>query len=493
MRTLRQAIKQHFFLILILLVLAAWLRSYQLNSPLADWHSWRQTDTASVTRQFVKHRYPIWEPHYQDLSNIPSGQENPEGYRMVEFPLFNYLIAQVLIAFPQWDLVVVSRLTSIAFSLISLVSLYGLTYVLSRRRALAFLTGFFWAILPYSVFYSRVVLPEPAMLGCQLFSLWFFVLWLEEKSKTRAKSWVYYLLSLTTFALSLLLKPTAIFITPVYVVLSFIYLGFGAIFSPWLYAYGLIGVAPLIAWRRWILRYPAGSPASSWLLNGNQIRLRPAWWRWLFAERLGKLILGYWGSILLFLGLSGHLKTAYYRRRQLIWTTLIWTASMFLYLVIFATGNVQHDYYQTLLIPVVSLLLARGLFWIFSTSHVAIRKIIAVPLGLLMVTLMIFFSWWEVRGFYQINHPAIVEAGRRLDEIAPADAQVIAPYSGDTAFLYQTNRQGWPIGGLIDQRIEQGADYYVSVSRDDETQQLMEEYPVIVEESDFVIIKLEPK
>ncbi len=163
---------------------------------------------------------------------------------------------------------------------------------------------------------------------------------------------------------------------------------------------------------------------------------------------------------------------------------------MVLYLIIFATGNVQHDYYQTLLIPLVSLLLARGLFWIITTSHVAVRKIVAIPLGLLVVALSLFFSWWEVRGFYQINNPAIVRAGQRLDQLAPADAKVIAPYSGDTAFLFQTNRQGWPIGGLIDQRIEQGADYYVSVAKDDETQELMEKYPVVVDEDDFVIIQL---
>lgn len=490
MRTIAQAVKRHWFLLTILLVLAAWLRSYKLNTPLADWHSFRQADTASVTRQFVKGRHPIWEPHYQDLSNIQSGEENPQGYRMVEFPIINYLIAQALIAFPSWDLVVVSRLVSIAFSLISLVSLYGLTYILSRRRSLAFLTGFFWAVLPFSVFYSRVILPEPAMLGCQLLSLWFFVLWLEEASKTRAKSWVYYLVSLIALALSLLIKPTAIFIAPVYLVLSLSYLGFGALFSPWLWTYALIGVAPLIAWRRWILNYPTGIPASDWLLNGNGIRLRPAWWRWLFAERLGKIILGYWGAVLLFLGLGGKLKTAYYRRRHFIWFTLTWAASMCLYLIVFASGNVQHDYYQTLLIPVISLLLARGLFWLLTTSHVAVRKIIAIPLGLSVVALMLFFSWWEVRGFYQINNPAIVEAGRRLDQIAPADAQVIAPYMGDTAFLFQTNRQGWPIHGSIEQRIKQGADYYVSVARDDETKELMEKYPVIVDETDFVIIQL---
>ena len=59
--------------------------------------------------------------------------------------------------------------------------------------------------------------------------------------------------------------------------------------------------------------------------------------------------------------------------------------------------------------------------------------------------LSLAFGWFEVRGFFNINNPAIVEAGRKLDEIAPVDALVIAPYGGDPAFLYQTGRHGWPV------------------------------------------------
>ena len=74
------------------------LRLYRLHYPLLDWHSWRQADTASVTREYVKaKRVDLLQPRYHDLSNIPSGRPNPEGYRMVEFPIINGIIAQFLI------------------------------------------------------------------------------------------------------------------------------------------------------------------------------------------------------------------------------------------------------------------------------------------------------------------------------------------------------------------------------------------------------------
>ncbi len=34
----------------------------------------------------------------------------------------------------------------------------------------------------------------------------------------------------------------------------------------------------------------------------------------------------------------------------------------------------------------------------------------------------------KVKGYYQINHPEIIEAGKEIDKITPKDARVIAPY-----------------------------------------------------------------
>src|SRR5207302_6010614 len=60
-----------------------------------------------------------------------------------------------------------------------------------------------------------------------------------------------------------------------------------------------ICVLPLVLWRQWILQYPEGIPANAWLLNGNGIRFRPAFFRWIFYERLTKLISGYLGIVIL--------------------------------------------------------------------------------------------------------------------------------------------------------------------------------------------------
>jgi hypothetical protein len=106
------------------------------------------------------------------------------------------------------------------------------------------------------------------------------------------------------------------------------------------------------------------------------------------------------------------------------------------------------------------------------------------------------FSWYDIRGNFQVNHWEIVQAGRRIDEITPKDAVVVAPYNGDTAFLYQTNRQGFaylpfPIKDLIDRF---NATYFVSVNYDEQTKKIMAKYTVVEEKPEYVIVKLiEPK
>jgi hypothetical protein len=142
-----------------------------------------------------------------------------------------------------------------------------------------------------------------------------------------------------------------------------------------------------------------------------------------------------------------------------------------LYLIVFATGNVQHDYYQIVLMPALAVLVGLGLDYLISFNLRG--KILAIVAFLFMVA----FGWYFVKDYYNINHPEIVAAGQKLSKLTENDhkkALVIAPYGGDTAFLYQTNHQGWPIiEGSIDKMILQGADYYVSVSPNDDVAKML--------------------
>ncbi|MEK7154827.1 MAG: hypothetical protein AAB697_01740, partial [Patescibacteria group bacterium] len=84
------SVKVRNIILVIILGLGLGLRLYKIDNPIADWHSWRQADTSAVTRNFVKYGVDIFTPRYDDFSDVSgNGFFNSNGYRMVEFPIFN--------------------------------------------------------------------------------------------------------------------------------------------------------------------------------------------------------------------------------------------------------------------------------------------------------------------------------------------------------------------------------------------------------------------
>jgi hypothetical protein len=466
-----------------LIALAVILRLNSLTASLTDWHSFRQADTASVTLEYVKHGVDVLHPTYHDYSNIASGLPNPNGHRMVEFPWINGLVATLVRWQPTWDLVVTSRLTSIAFSVITLVSLYylGRTWF---NPTVATLTGLSFATLPYAVFYSRVVLPEPAVIATSTAALASFWWWAQKGG------WGKWLLSTLLFTLAILLKPFVVFVAPVYIWLSWwrwrqnIWRQLG------LWLYPVLGLLALWQWRTWIHNFPEGIPASDWLYNSNGIRWRPAWFRWLGYERLTKLILGWWGAPFLAIGFWPPTWSVGYG------AVLAWWLGMSAYLSVIATGNVRHDYYQVLLLPIVSLSLGLGLVQFLAVADNLCQllktrfKLNLTPTGIttlswLGVGVAIGLIWLggrQIVATYYGTRSDWEEAGRVANQLLPADAKVIAPAFGDTAFMFQINRPGWPIGFEIEDKIKRGATHYVTTTYDDEAHQLETQYQVIAKE-----------
>ncbi|MBI1872064.1 hypothetical protein HYS10_01455, partial [Candidatus Collierbacteria bacterium] len=203
------------------------------------------------------------------------------------------------------------------------------------------------------------------------------------------------------------------------------------------------------------------------------------------SERLGKLILGFWGTLTFGLGLALNHKASWFYR--------LWFLGVIAYFVVFAGGNVTHDYYQAITIPFIAVLLAVGFNFLLKPSK-EFSKAVSWPLAAVSFALMLFLSWYEIRGYYQINNWPIVEAGREADRLLPKDAKVIAQYNGDTAFLYQTGRSGWPAitTSLTKMVNEYGASYYVSVNYDDQTNKIMN-HPgneIIKKTKNYVIVQL---
>ncbi len=495
-------IKSDLFFLLLILILAFILRLYKINTPLADWHSWRQADTSSVTRNYVKNGINILYPTFDDISNVASGRDNPMGYRFVEFPLYNVFSLITDKIFVGYTVEISGRLTSTFAALGSIIFLFLLLKKYSGRVE-ALLASLFYAILPYNIFFTRVILPEPTLVFLSLGMVYFFDQLVEKISNLKSQIsnlrkvlvfTVFVILSLIFTSSSLLVKPFAafLFLPMVYLWLK----GFGISIksSSGLFVYLFICLLPLMVWRIWITQFPEGIPAYTWLFNGDGIRFKGAFFYWIFADRLSRLILGFWGLPLLILGILN-------KKRSEGKLFYLWGMAMLLYVTVVATGNVRHDYYQTITIPITAIFLAKGVTGIWDLKQAFSSKFLILCTLAVMILFMEMFGWYSVRDLYNINHPEIVEAGRAVEKYTPEKSLVIAPYNGDTAFLYQTHRSGWPVmQDNIENLIAKGADFYVSVNFDDLTKQLIKEateedlkirkYKMIEKTDNYVIIQL---
>lgn len=475
-----------FFLFISILFLSFIGRLYRIDSPIADWHSWRQADTASVTRIYVENGIDFLHPKYHDLSKIPSGTDNPQGYRFVEFPIYNATVAMVSQIFDTFTLEVWGRLVTIFASFVSIIFLFLLTRKYAGARTGLF-TMFFAGFLPFNIYYSRVILPDPAMVATILGATYFFDKGIEKNSKLLTTNYQL-LLAIVLTALAFLLKPFALFFTLPMVYLAYRQWGVKFALKPQLWVFAIVSLIPFVLWRFWIQQYPEGIPASDWLFNEGNIRFKGAFFYWIFADRIGRLILGYWGIALFVLGLVRN-KT---QKEGLFFYSFL--ASSLLYLFVIAGGNVKHDYYQILIIPTLTIFLAKGADLLLTASREYFDR---VTCYLLLVTCTLFtlgFGWYHVRNYYNINNPEIVEAGKIVDEMTPKDAKVIAAYGGDTAFLYQTKRQGWPVvTDPIDVMAQKGATHLAVVNPDEGARNLLHQYKIIYQSDKFLLFDLHAK
>lgn len=466
---------QYFWLAIILL-LAFFIRLYKIDSPIADWHSWRQADTASVTRNFIKLGFNPFYTKYDDMSGVAENPiANPNTYRFVEFPVYNMAVYPFYLLFGVDEKL--HRLVSVLFSLGSIVFLY-----LICRRYLTVFTSFLaaaiFALLPFSVFFSRTTLPEPTFLFFALGFVYFLDRWTWEKKANLAIAGFIFM------ATAFLIKPWAIFF---YLPVLFSVFVQNRKIWPLTFkflTYSALAIIPFLLWRLWILQSPEGIPASNWLMNGDGIRLRPAFWWWILSERIGREILGVTGAFLFFLGLITRPNKNYFLH--------LWALSLFLYFIVFATGNVRHDYYQYIFTPIASVFVSLGFVSLIKGAESLIPRIWTITLALLFLSLTFYFTWTQVKELYKINNPPIVAAGVFADKILPKDTYVLAPYNGDTAFLYQINRPGFPVSALPikDLVAEFGINYFISVNYDNKTNWVIRHFEVLEKNPNFVIADL---
>jgi hypothetical protein len=192
----------------LILGVALLVRLKGITSPLLDDQGWRQADTASIAVHMLGR-----------LLNLPKAflpQLNYDGvvpqHVELEFPLFPYLLAWTWTLFGWAD--IWGRLWAVFLSLISLYGIYDLGKNLFSER-IGILATAIYSLMPLSIYYGRVVMPEPM---AQALSIWALALVLRWKILQKRKGIVKIGV---VMAMAILAKLPQLMLFPVAILLGF--------------------------------------------------------------------------------------------------------------------------------------------------------------------------------------------------------------------------------------------------------------------------------
>lgn len=468
-----------------ILLIALLFRLYRINVPLADLHSWRQVDTAAVARNFTRDGINLLKPTYDDLSKEQTGFENPEGLRFVEFPIYNAMFAWLYKTAPILSLEIYGRLVTAIFSLFIIAVIYYLALMEESRMA-AIVGALSYAVLPFFVFFSRVILPETTALSfamLAILSMYFF------SKKDEEFAWIHFILSIICLALSVLVKPTTIFYSLAILFLFIRKYGFSLYKKFSFYLYFIIAFIPLAMWRYYISFHPEGIPASTWLIQYvntyeglKNIFFKPAFFRWIFYERMANIVFGGYMGFFFILGLITKPK------RYLIHITLLSAA---VYLFTFQGGNLQHEYYQTLLLPPIALFIGVGFSFIQKNRSKFLPTGITYSMLTIVFIASIAFSYYRVKDFYHYPED-LVQIARIVKDYTRPEDKIITDRLGDTTLLYLSDRKGSPSLYMdLSEFKKMGYSYFVTQNKEKiESTEEQNTYNAVYKNDKFALFKL---
>ncbi len=220
-------------LTVVILVVALAVRIPLLWSPLTYSNdAWRESDTASIARHFVRNGFQVFYPQ------VYWGGTGP-GYVGTEFELYPLIVAGM---YALWgEHLIFGRLVSLVF-----FTLFMLVLWLFAQKRLGpqptVWTMLLVAFSPLSIRYSVAYMPEAILLFFFITGLFVYCEWLDTRSRT------YYVLCIICTATAILIKPTAMILGIVFIALAARKWGARFLRRPAIWLMAALCILPGVAW-----------------------------------------------------------------------------------------------------------------------------------------------------------------------------------------------------------------------------------------------------
>lgn len=415
-------------------------RLYAITNPLIDAPNFRQTQTATVARNFYRNGINLFQTEL-DIFGIGN-----EKYLTLEFPLYEAIVTIFYKTFFFSE--IWGRIVSVAAGFISGYYLYRLTKLVFRNNKLAIFSYLFFLFIPLNLYYQRAFLMESTVIAFLLSGIYYFCLWCE------TKKWQHYFLSMITLSLGFVQKGVygPFWLLPMVVFYLKRY-SFRKIFSTRLLLLFLIPLLSLFLWQ-WHVNlvntanrqeYFTTTNISHLLWNFGTLEDRLSIKMW--SDRLDLLLKGIFlkpGLLFFVLGIFAIFK---YSNSNFLYS---WLFSAIIYFV--TLFRIQsHNYYQMVMTPPIAILIAAGLLSIVQIVNKVLIRInnsfdnTYITAFLLMIVFMTFAgrAWQNSRSSYDID----ISWYRRMKEVGnslPKNSYgILVNYGFDwnSVYTYHTDKK----------------------------------------------------
>jgi 4-amino-4-deoxy-L-arabinose transferase-like glycosyltransferase len=456
------AITKLDIILIAILVFAFLVRLYGIESPLADFSSWRQVDTTSIARFFAENGFNIFHP--QLLYDGPG-----PNYTQLELQITTFLIA-ILFKFAGMR-ELYARIIPVLFFTGSALLLFLFIKKLTDRPT-ALLSTLVYSVLPMGIYYSRTVQPESSMLFFGIAALYTFLLWLEKKST------LYFVLAVIVGCLSVLAKlPNAFLLLPI-AIMAIGFFGKKAFKVKLVYAYFaivLIVATGYFVYLGWFVStagsefdyrdyLKTGVHAGSFVSDIASRHIIPQiltaatsneGQRFL-VENIVNMVATPIGFVLMLLGLL--LTLPLFKPKGNLIPIYGWLASVFLFVMTIASV-IKIDYYLVPILPIAA-------FFIAYSLRVAGRAKLAWPVIVLVLGLIGYQSYIAVSPLYALDNKSYMTGIELSKSMRPHEPIILGTYN--PLILFYSNHNGWRSADLSLEEFlflkSKGASYYVPLN-----------------------------
>lgn len=387
---------------------------YINNSTAEMGEIWRQTDTESIARNFVKYRFNIFYPqlNYDGV---------PPNYVQLEFQISTFLIAVLyrIFGYHIW----LARLVPISFFMFSA---YFLFLMAKRFFALpqALIVIIIYSMLPINIFFSRAIMPEAALLCFFNGAFYFFLKWRDDEC-------FFTLMTAAAFTcIAISQKLPAAFMGLAMIALCFEKFRFQILKQWQLWAFAAISLIPNAVYFLWL-----GTVAEQKFVSGIAVKhIIPEFLKAMISpEAYGfytaKLPEAF-GTPVLVLALIS-IFTMFNKKERPI---LYWTVAVLLE-VMLIVSVIKFKYYLILLAPVLALLAGKisGMLWGKSFMGKAAL--------LLLIFIFAYHSYGSAQKDFEVRRWPL-EGAEIIDTYTqPQDLTIISTFN--PVILSLSNRAGW--------------------------------------------------